>query len=218
MASKFFIAPKSIWRLSDIATDGDRDLALSDSSFSEIANLVSDRAAVEKCKWNHLSGVSAFSRIVVTFRLQPNLVSMFHSSRGGYRAQYYKSISLGQYANRHILSVLEPLIVDSLASNTRYSSDLIVQSLRHREAKIWIHQGSWLRYRRVSERLIQIQRWATKINTGSDRERRLAVWAILSPRKESLLEVKGGYISGKTDYEKIIKPQRAEEIHSCGFT
>ena len=47
-------------------------------------------------------------RAYVKLKCRAETISLFHSSRSGYRAQYYSSVAGGEQANRFALAVLVP--------------------------------------------------------------------------------------------------------------
>jgi hypothetical protein len=86
-------------------------------------------------------------RACVKLKCGAEIVSLFHSSRSGYRAQYHSSVAGGEQANRFALAVLVPRVAELLRGKEKRgcSWPWMEKSLLDPTAKIWIHQGAWLR-------------------------------------------------------------------------
>jgi hypothetical protein len=86
-------------------------------------------------------------RACVKLKCRAETISLFHSSRSGYRAQYYSSVAGGEQANRFALAVLVPRVRELLRGKEKRgcSWSWMEKSLLDPTAKIWIHQGPWLR-------------------------------------------------------------------------
>lgn len=92
------------------------------------------------------------------------------------------------------------------------------QSLRDQDAKIWLHQGTWLRYALKSDRNLLVGRWLARQHDPDEMIRTRAKRSMLTPASETLLELKGGFLSGAGEPLGTFKPCRAEQIHELGYT
>ncbi len=159
-------------------------------------------------------------RICLTLSVAPGTVDRFHNSASGYRAQYYHSAGNGKRANAYTLQHLTPRILALLTGNARRTCPLwwVERSLLDATAKVWIHQGRWLRLSSLADRQLRMARWA-KHETSSDRKlRKRAIWASLTPSQECRIDVKGGFLSLAGKHGESVKPERAREIRRFGFT
>ena len=92
------------------------------------------------------------------------------------------------------------------------------KSLLDAAAKIWIHQGAWLRANARRERRLFVKRWL-KAQSDKDKERRKkARWSMLTPCSEACLELKGGFVSLSGVPAGSFKETRSQELHELGFT
>jgi hypothetical protein len=92
------------------------------------------------------------------------------------------------------------------------------KSLLAPTAKIWIHQGAWLRANARRERRLFVKRWV-KAQADRDKERRKkARWAMLTPSSEVCLELKGGFVSLSGMPVGSLKESRSRDLHELGFT
>jgi len=82
-------------------------------------------------------------RAYVKLKCRAETISLFHSSRSGYRAQYYSSVAGGEQANRFALAVLVPRVGELLRGKEKRgcSWSWMEKSLLDPTAKVWIHQG-----------------------------------------------------------------------------
>ena len=185
----FHLVRATEWTVVQI--DARRHKRLLTTSFESIVQRISSGAVVaghrrEKGKSKHLQDAH---RAVIELRLPATIVDCFHNGAGGYRAQFYRSASNGEKANCYlILSVLDRLIALCRVQPKRgLPAEFIEASLRHPAAKVWIHQGRWLRCRRLADRKLHIQRWLSGLQNEDARVRdKLAVWAQLAPSSERM--------------------------------
>src|SRR5262245_4540195 len=126
--------PPDVWQLS---CESPRTARLLSTSFEEIVDRIVRELSVSEKR-------DEYGRKVLTLSLPANLVDLFHNGAGGYRAQYYESVSQGETANRYILDRLSHLDRELLKSPT---------------AKIWIYKGQWLRHWRHAMRNLRVERW-----------------------------------------------------------
>jgi hypothetical protein len=161
-----------------------------------------------------------FFRVHVTLAVNASTVDLFHSAPAGYRAQYYRDPALGDEANAFALRQLAPRIVELVKDNPKQTCRLpwIERSLLDRDAKIWIHQGLWLRHARREDRQLAVARWIEAQESSRANRRKKAIWASLTPARETMIDVKGGFIALSGDRLGTLKRTRAREIHEVGFT
>ena len=89
------------------------------------------------------------------------------------------------------------------------------RSLAHPEAKVWIHQGHWLRMRRVGDRNLRVVRW-TQAELHHPMQR---VWATLTSADEPCITLTGAPCTLGGDFlSKPLKPDRAMNLHERGYT
>ena len=161
-----------------------------------------------------------FFRVVVTLQVDSSTVDLFHNSARGYRAQYYSSVKAGDRANLYALNVLAPRIVElSMAIAKRTCQpDWLARSIANRHAKLWIHQGLWLRRARSSDAVLLVSRWMKQQRSADPKRRKRARWAALAPELESRIDIKGAYFRSDGKSLGTLKPGRAKDIRDLGFT
>lgn len=145
----------------------------------------------------------------------------FHNSKCGYRAQYFHSICNGEAANAYTLLTLAPRIKQLLTGHEKRTCPWwwVEKSLLDGEAKVWIHQGAWLRQRRNSDRNLHVPRWRAKCGSSDSSCRKKALWGSLTPADEPNLDIKGGFLDLQgTPLGNSLKPSRSTDIHNYGFT
>jgi hypothetical protein len=160
-------------------------------------------------------------RIEALLRVEASDLDLFFNSASGYRAQYYQSETLGNAANRLAVDALLPNIVaQAIHVRTKQSArDLARASLEAESAKVWIHQGAWLRLCRNTERVLTVPRWQLGISSEERRVRKLARWGALAPATETRIVVKGAFIADGRAVSLGKAPRvRTSELHNFGFT
>jgi hypothetical protein len=145
------------------------------------------------------------------------MVDLFHNSVAGYRAQYYRSVKVGKAANKHAIQQLGPRVMELLSREFKRTCPpwWVEKSLRHSEAKLWVHQGHWLRSPRRSDRNLMVKRW---LGSNPAKKRR-QLWATLTPGKEMRIDLKGAplTLAGKP-LTQSLKSRRSFDIHRVGYT
>lgn len=208
------IAPAK-WRLGDGVPGCRRRKLLYGPTFQSIVRRIAAGLDVVSHKRASLRRCPGYHRVEVTLRVDADTVDLFHNSAAGYRAQYYSNVSTGEAANDYAVAWLTPHIVKFLHAAGKRSCPAwwAKNSLLQREAKIWIHQGSWLRLAKHSDRNLEVRRWQ-----DPKRPRRQA-WAMLTPAHETRIDLKGAPLTldGKP-YSKNLKPNRGQDIHRRGYT
>jgi len=159
-------------------------------------------------------------RACVKLKCRAETISLFHSSRSGYRAQYYSSVTGGEQANRFALAVLVPRVGELLRGKEKRgcSWSWMEKSLLDPTAKIWIHQGPWLRANARRDRSLFVKRWLRAQADKHKDRRKKARWAMLTPSSEACLELKGGFVSLSGMPVGFFKETRSRDLHELGFT
>lgn len=219
--SRFSVAPSSEWVLADSLQSQRRDWLLRVTSFERvIAALVTTCSRLSFHRERAKSHAGA--RCIVTIEVSPEQLDRFFNSSCGYRAQYLASPREAHLADQCVVESVLPLAIAALASRPQRLVDrpFVEASLCHPWAKVWPHQGLWLRRAKLVDRILLVPQWQQQLRTTrSSHQRQLAVWGSLAPARESHLQVKGGFVhAGK--HLRLGKPQseRAQEIHKLGFT
>lgn len=214
------VAPE-VWRLdSSLPIARKRRLHFSPPFQSIVASL-RDQLAVEAVKCDPAKSGDEAYRVVVKLRATTKAIDLFHNSVSGYRAQYLGGSELGEAANSFALNELLPHVVPLIAGRGKSTVPAVVfeQSLRHPWAKLWIHQGLWLRHARRDHRVLLVQQWEAQLSSEVKRCRKLARWGCLAPELESAFVIKGGFVYPSGVHRFGTPPKdRAADLHACGFT
>lgn len=173
-----------------------------------------------RIKQNSLDKCSGYHRVEVVLEVERSTIDLFHNSRCGYRAQYYHSIRNGELANEYTVRMLAPRAKFlAVTANITLPWTWVEKSLSDRQAKVWIHQGRWIREKRKSDRNFCVQRWAANLESPHPTVRKKALWGSLSAFGETKIDIKGGYVdSNGLPLGKSLKPDRSREIFELGFT
>jgi len=147
-------------------------------------------------------------------------VDLFHNSARGYRAQYYSSIKAGERANVYALRSLAARVVElsQAAPKRTCPPNFIARSIASSHAKLWIHQGLWLRHARSRDSELFVSRWLERQRSTDAKQRKKARWAALAPRTECRIDIKGAYFRLDGKSLGTLKPGRSSDIHYLGFT
>jgi hypothetical protein len=207
--------PESEWVIHPSVAWQRRRFLLRGLSFEEIVQRIVQSANCVRILKNVAKANPAAKRAVVTLQMPPSLVDAFHNSAAGYRAQFYKSPTLGESANRYAIDALQQRILAAAKPSGR---GWLRASLGTVDAKLWIHQGLWLRWERRADRNLLVSRWLASQNCLSRKGYPLANWAILTPAAEQVIEVKGGFVEPSGGCLPPQKGRRASQLHRCGFT
>jgi len=228
--SKFVCISKDKWVLSDKIEKSRRQRLMSETSFEKIVERISKKVKGVEYKGEQLGEKlreqlhlnTHYYRIVMELEMDSKTVDLFHNSVCGYRAQYYCSVENGERANKYATKLLASLVTKSLSGKSELECPLwlVEKSLSDVHAKVWIHQGRWLRNARIKDRNLQVKRWVDQQQLSPDKKKRKkARWASLTPDRETRIDLKGAYftIDGKP-LGVSTKPCRGCEIHEYGFT
>ena len=138
------------WCFSERVLASHKRRLLESPDFPELIEQISARLKIDCLKRNEKKDKKGYFRIIVTIKLPPKIVDLYFNSASGIRAQYYKSIKKGEQAEQYAHKKLIPVILKKLDCVTKRTCpiDWINKSLNHKFAKLWIHQGLWLRHHR----------------------------------------------------------------------
>jgi len=206
------------WQLHPRVRGSRRLRLLRGTSFGRIVQSILEQAAIASHKREKLG--RGYYCAVVILEMDAALVDLFHNSAAGYRAQYYGGTQKGESANKYAIRSLSSRIIKLLNSRQKRTCPpgWLEKSILHPEAKLWIHQGRWLRLAKHSGRNLLVRRWLNQPRTPR-RERKLRRWASLTPRDETRIDLKGAPIrlDGRPR-TKSLKPNRGRDIHLFGYT
>lgn len=220
MKPEFVHVSDAEWMLSQQLSPGRRRRLRDSAPYEQLVDGLSRQMAVAKVARERSRDVPGYFRAVVTLRVRAASLDLFYNAASGYRAQYYQAAELGTLANRFALDCLLPSVIRSVATMNRRTcrSSGVERSLRDRDAKVWPHQGVWRRYARKSDRNLLVGRWLALQDDPDKKRRKRAKRSMLTPAEESLLELKGGFLSPTGTPLGTFKPQRSKDIHELGYT
>jgi hypothetical protein len=214
----FGIVNAQEWRLSE-NIERARRIRLLETPFEAIVEAIT-REAIPSCWMREpMRDFSGLFRVSIDLSLLPKTVDLFHNGAGGYRAQYYLGVKLGEVANRYVIDRLLPRLKRCYVAEQERPLpwEHAEGSLMHADAKIWIREGSWLDDLAGSGRNLATDRWdlnKPKHMTGFE-----AWWARLTPENQDHLEVKGGCLDMcGAPADRRLKPCRSRHLHEHGFT
>jgi hypothetical protein len=194
-----------------------------DSNLSDrFERVVRDLGNSSRIIGHERNGPIGRARVVITLQAPPSLVSHFHNSRFGYRAQYYVSPANGDSANLFAIRTLSPVMLSMLRNTHKRSCslDFIEASLLGPKTKIWIYQGTWLHWARREDRVLFPARWQQEATLVHEtRVQKLLRWGSLAPRSEGRLVLKGTVLDRTGNVVSgSFKEDRSQEIYRFGFT
>jgi hypothetical protein len=214
----FGIVTASEWRLSE-NIDRARKVRLLETHFEAIVEVITKEAIPSCWKRRRLDDYPDLTRVTIDLSLSPKTVDLFHNGAGGYRAQYYLGIELGEAANRCVIDSLLPRLKCCYTAEQERPLpwENIETSLMHADARIWIREGSWLGDVAVAGQNLATDRWEG--NEPKHMKRFEAWWAQQTPEKEDRLKLKGGCLDRYgAPADRRLKPCRSRDIHEHGFT
>jgi len=220
MTSLFARISEGEWSLSDTLDLQRRAWLQNSPRYEQLVNNILRGLSAVDCKRERSKDKRGYNRVIVILHVNAATLDQFYSSATGYRAQYYASAALGTEANRFALDSLLPRVVRLVAGLNKRTcaASFVEQSLRDQDAKIWLHQGTWLRYERKSDRNLLVSRWLARQHDPHETTRTRAKRSMLTPANETLLELKGGFLSAAGEPLETFKPGRAQQIHELGYT
>lgn len=215
----FYSAPEHEWILSDALRHDGREYLWGKQTFEQITEQIVSEAVIIKTRNEFLkfdNGLCRdYKRTKVILLLNKATVDLFHNSKNGYRAQYYYSIENGEAANSYLLEKLSCLIF------RQKSNDCLMPSLMHPDAKIWIHEGIWLRPPGGMKihRNLNVARWCKETE-------KWAHWSKLTPLEEKI-EIKGAYLNKDgnevpkelvSEFRMKASAIRSKRLYKYGYT
>jgi hypothetical protein len=215
----FVLIEPSIWRLSN-RLDAGRKSRLLAIPFLEIVDRLVASVRWTRCHPQPLRTRDGYTRAELELKFPTDLADLFHNGAGGYRAQYYEDMELGERANRHAIEALFAKLKQLPIPKGEHDCewDFIEVSLSDPDAKIWIsEEGPW--YWNTSEEAqnLSVSRWLQNAPRIADRT--FERWHPgLTPDDEPRLEIKGGALDDKLVGGIVLKPFRSEDVHDLGFT
>ena len=220
MTSPFVCVGAAEWKLSDTLDLQRRRWLLDSPPYDQLVHNILRGLSGVKVKRERSTEKPGYYRAVVTLHVDAAALDQFHSSASGYRAQYYENPALGSKANRFALDILLPRVRELVAECNKRTCPASwgAQSLQDSDAKLWIHQGLWLRQARKSDRNLLVARWLARQNCSVEKIQKLVKWSMLTPADEKRLELMGGFLSSEGNPRGTFKPVRARYIHKLGFT
>ena len=219
MNDTFACIPASDWCLSSGLEKPRRNVLREYIPFAKIIDLIAQHAELVSIKKEMLDCRPDYHRVAIILKTDPKAVDLFHNSRCGYRAQYYYCVENGESANAYTVKTLALKIKEILANKEALPWVWVEKSLLDSDAKVWIHQGSWFRQRRISDRNICIQHWTSKLKSADACDRKIALWGTLSATGENRINIKGGFVDSNGEPLGIsLKLKRGQQIHDFGFT
>jgi hypothetical protein len=221
MNAAFVQVPKSEWVvLSRQLSPSRRRKLLRGQRFEQLVEELAQQMSLTKVAREKSRDNPGYFRAVVTLRVRAAALDLFYNGASGYRAQYFRAADLGTLANRYAIDRLLPAVTVLVAAANKRTCppDWVQKSLRDPDAKLWPHQGVWLRYARQVDQNLLVARWL-KRQTDPDRKlRKRAKRSMLTPQDEQLLELKGGFLSPAGEPLGTFKPTRSQELYELGYT
>jgi len=227
---KFSQVPREQWRFAKGFPASRRHHLQESPTYEEIVDGVLkafeiERVFAETPNAKNLHSITArkagVRRVVIRLKSDAWWIDLFHNSSGGYRAQFWHSVVLGETANQFIINKLMPAarsLMDQGPLSHRVES-IREASLKPAEMKVWIHQGLWCRFRRLDDRVLEVPRWHENRESDDKRAKKLATYASLAPDNETLLELIGKWVyPGGNEWCPEKGKKRSLEIHQYGFT
>ena len=157
-------------------------------------------------------------RIVYCAKIEKPLFDLFFNSRNGYRAWYVRSPKEGIQKNRYLIDTLQKKLIE-FNTNEIIDTEIILNSLSGKSAKVWtaeVNKGlcsrcavGWPGTRLKKKPEILNDEW--EFSTRPYRE-----YGIGAPYLEHI-RILGAFFNDQGD-EQITKPERAQEIHDCGWS
>src|SRR3954470_314766 len=218
MNAAFVRVSESDWMLSRQLAPGRRRKLLQAPQYEQLINGLIQRMSLVKVAREKSRDVPGYFRAVVTIRVRATALDLFYNAASGYRAQYFQAADLGTLANRFALDRLLRRLTASVAAADKRTcpADWVAKSLSDPDAKLWPHQGIWLRYARKIDQNLLVARWLARRDDPDKKSRKRAKRSMLTPSDERLLELKGGFLSPAGIRLGTFKPKRSQDLHELG--
>jgi len=221
MKARFQRVSSREWILGPCISGERRRHLLNGPTFHNIMQRICEDATIVAHKRRSIQDHRGYYRAELTLKLKAATVDLFHNAAGGYRALYYKGVGNGELANNYAVHRLIPVIVGRLKGKGKRTCPIwwLKKSLLHPEAKLWIYQGRWLRLAKLCDQNLLVKRWLRNGSSQNPTEKKKRVWATLTPKGETRINLKGGgvTITGSLLIKRV-KPERGKEIRDLGFT
>jgi hypothetical protein len=190
------------------------------ASYEEIIARLAREAVIANHKRERAKSKPRYFRALLTVQASSSVVDLFHNSACGYRAQYWAGVKNGERANAYALEQLAPRLLELLKAVAKRTCppDWVEKSIAHLDAKVWIHQGLWLRHAKKDHYLLHVDRWGRQRASTDAQRRKRATWASLIPDLETRIDVKGAFLTLTSEPLGTMKPTRAHDIYELGFT
>ena len=216
--------PANVWVVSGSISLERRNLLSVPPTFEETVGALRDHATIQSCKRARPNrSLTPWPRrfvIVLAFPSGGRWVDVFHNSASGVRAQCLYSVNLGRqaldYARDHLRSRAIELLEDR--GLPRALRDFAHISLLDDSAKVWIHQGKWVRHARADVHELQVAKWDNCVPNNAD-EAKLLRYGSKAPKSPALIDLLGGLYK-EDGTAKAGKPplHRPDQVHRFGFT
>ena len=216
----FVRVSESVWNLSRQLAPKRRRRLLDAPQYEQIVDRLGHQISLVKVARERARNTPGHFRAVVTLKVHAIALDLFYNGASGYRAQYYQAAALGTLANRFALDHLLPAVTAAvIAANKRTCPAAWVEkSLCDPDAKLWPHQGVWLRYARKTDQNLLVERWLARQDDPDKTLRKRAKRSMLTPAEEYLIELKGGFLSPGGSPLGTFKPKRSQDLHELGYT
>jgi len=182
-------------------------------NYEQIIRDLADTVHVVKYRRERCCGNRDYFRLNATLKcFSPVHVDLFHSSAAGYRAQYYIAPAMGEAANRFAVECIGRSVWEFAKLHPKRSCPVswMRATVEDEDAKVWIHQGQWLRAPSLAKRLLRVERWQE--HASSDKcTRKRARWSQLTPADEDRIDLKGGFVTLEGEPLGSLKPTRSDE-------
>jgi hypothetical protein len=220
MDAAFVRVSESDWLLSTQLAPSRRRRLLQAPRYERLVDALIRRMSLAKVAREKSHDVPGYFRAVVTLRVHATTLDLFYNAASGYRAQYFRAADLGTLANRFALDRLLPRLTASVAAADKRTcpADWVAKSLRDPDAKLWPHQGVWLRCARKLDQNLLVARWLARRDDPDKELQKRAKRSMLTPTNERLLELKGGFLSPAGTSLGTFKPRRSQDLHELGYT
>ena len=219
--SSFGAVSPDVWRLADFTPADRRSWLLEPIPFETIVTNLWATARVIQADQEEADDAPGFFRASLKLAVDPQILDLWHNGIGGYRAQYLLGEKTGEAANAYAVRKLAERLA-TLPKDLRREDafwNLARASLEGEHSKAWIHQGRWLRWRRLTDRLLIVKPWLAMQASANEDEAKLARWAILTPEVETRIDILGDWIDDDLKpLGRSLKVDRARQIHAFGFT
>lgn len=219
-ATNFIRVPRAMWRLSSACSSARVRRLWSPMTFETIVRRMIAEVTLVQFKRERARNRRQYFRVCITLRCTQRTVDSFHNGASGYRAQYFKSRSNGDRANRYLLNEISERVMYLMLRHPKRSCpfEWARTSLVDPDAKVWIYQGLWLRYPKTTDGQLLVPRWVREQQNSDSNRRKKARYAGLMPSRECRVEIMGGFVTLRGKSLGTLKPERARDLNELGFT